>query len=318
MSSTASRTYPIGHVQFYPSFPAYGVGSDSLSGCLLTSGDGRYIVEEPVGNFASLFAKVNFDSAIPAGVTLDSITFTCKAAIGRDANGVLNATCTGYGVRLGSGDDFQYELYPWDAVTFNNTLDYKERFEITDWEDVSVTFTSDIAEELSVYRIPEYYMGLRLTGAGLKGFLAFDYARVTFNFTFPTLTLTNYTPEAYDTTPYSTKISFTVPGTEDSFNSTYPLTCWTEWTSVDPTNADDSTIPIETTPVQTFTATRGLIQRNLRVYDTLPSPLNVQSEKGRLSPNTTYWFRGVASLNGSEDRSDWASFTTPQWDTVTL
>ena len=320
MSVSVSKTCSIGDVRALDGLTEYlyPVRAETMLPALLVSGDEKYVVCNCEGGQVGIMVKPTYDNTIPLAWSLDSIDFYLRTATGYAANGNYALT-----LRLrGRTDDNTSRVFGPTA----DVLSFAEQFEFNNSQYVKddlfqtclATFTTLNGAAMTAADAPLFIGTLYPTNAVPSGQMAFDYGYVVFNFSSDVTDLSVSNLLVYETTPYATKVRVTAVNVDEQFNSSYPLTCWFEWTEVDPTGAVEDTVPLKTTPEQTFTATRNVADRNLAIYDTLPSPLNVQDVSGRLAPNTTYWVRGVASLNGEETRSGWTSFTTPKYDSVVL
>ncbi len=318
MSSTASRTYPIVHVTAYDStVPLWAFGCESLSEALEAREDGKWVVMGQLGgSLGRLVLRSSYDGLIPPGATLTGVNLSISMLQMNAEDGQAPSPVKIFGV---FDDESLRDLTPLQGLlSFTSSSSWGDRFDLKDWEEQSADFTATSAGAFIIGEIPLYSFQIGPIASVPSGAMGVDYGEVTFSFTLSAGSFNVLNTKVNRTTPYAAYVQGTVQGVGEMFNSIYPLTAWFEWTRVDPTNADTTTIPISTTPVQTFTATRDITDRNVRFYDTLPSPLDVQNPRESLSPNTTYWWRGVASLNGETVYSDWMSFTTPLNDEILL
>lgn len=319
MSATVTKTCAIKHVSgvsgiYEGIFP---VRSETLLPTILVSGDDKYTVCSCNGGIVGLEFKPDYDNTIPLAWNLDSVALNLRIAAGYAEDGNYGLTLR---MRAVSDDDTGRAFDPTqDLLTFSDKFNFVDTWFVKDslFQTCTGTFTLLNGAAMTAADAPLFKGYLAPSNFVPVGQLAFDYSNVVFTFSSEIGDIIIADPVVYETIPYSAKVRVTLTQVRDMFNSSYPITCWFQLTSLDPTTADPATVYVFDTPVQTFT-TLDNTSRNLIVYDTLPSPLDVQNTKYSLQPNTTYWVRAKVGLNGEESESAWTSFTTPLYDVVVL
>lgn len=302
-----SRTYTPGFaglLSFSTGIAGTPVNKGAILACVLQE-DGAYArwrLNESIPPFASLAWTINYDSAIPSGATITSFDCYYRYA---------GATVADLQAKVWSGFPSPVEAGVFLPLPTTAAGDDEPKAE--DMVEATGAVTED------GFGQPFTVSGLQTNAYAFEWTVGPDHAppgtwyvdrcELTVRFTLPTPTsITAPTFHAVKRNSIGARGNISLPA--GALSVEYPLTCWFEYTKMDPTadGFDDAGLgqgKVEGSDKQLIT---GVVSDASRT-------VSVSGEITDLAPGSTYYVRLATSTAGSDETfGPWASITTPTFD----